>query len=162
MLVVTMLRPRMSLAEFPALMHELQTPPQAPDRLTNPTHTKQSDNLTIAMYLRDDWPSMPDGEPYDGKNLLQLTLDGKSPFDRVWDVRLLIQEIEEHLYMKVTDIHFVDKGSNNYVSELSDHNAPTEKIPHLTHGKGLPYQDPGQGSRPGCSFSSQRCQHARL
>ncbi|KAK3377207.1 3-hydroxybutyryl-CoA dehydratase [Lasiosphaeria ovina] len=52
--------------------------------------------------------------PYDGKNLLQLTLDGKSPFGRVWDVRLLIQEIEENPNTTVTDIPFIDKGSNNY------------------------------------------------
>ena len=69
----------------------------------------------FAMSWRDDWPSTPDGKPYDGMNLLQLTLAGKSPFGEVWDVRLLIREIEENLNTRVADIPFVDKGSNNYV-----------------------------------------------
>lgn len=60
---------------------------------------------------------MPDGKPYDGMNLLQLTLDGKSPFSGVWDVRLLIRVIEENLNTKVTDIPCITKGPNNYVSE---------------------------------------------
>ena len=59
---------------------------------------------------------MPDGSPYDGKHLLSLTRSGKSPFDGVWDVRLLIREIEKHLNTQVTAIPFVDKGSNSYVS----------------------------------------------
>jgi hypothetical protein len=40
---------------------------------------------------------------------------GKSPFDGVWDARLLIREVEESLNAQVTDIPFI-KGSNNYVS----------------------------------------------
>jgi len=75
----------------------------------------------FAMGWRDDWPSMPDGKPYDGMNLLQLTLDGKSPFGGVWDVRLLLQEIEENLSTRVADIPFIDKGSNNYVRLSSDY-----------------------------------------
>lgn len=43
------------------------------------------------MSWRDDWPSIPDGKLYDGMNRLQRTLDDKSPFGRVWDVRLLIR-----------------------------------------------------------------------
>jgi hypothetical protein len=68
------------------------------------------------MGFEDDWPSMPDGKPYDGTRLLQLTRAGNSPFDGVWDVRLLISEIEEKLNAKVTDIPSINKGSNNYVS----------------------------------------------
>lgn len=49
---------------------------------------------------------------YADMNLLQLTLTGKSPFGGLWDVRLLIQEIEENLDIRVTDITFIDKGSN--------------------------------------------------
>jgi hypothetical protein len=48
-------------------------------------------------------------------NLLHLTLDGKSPFGEVWDVSLLIREIEENLSTRVADISFVHKGSKNYV-----------------------------------------------
>ncbi len=59
---------------------------------------------------------MPDGEPYDGKHILRLTRAGKSPFNGVWDVRLLVQELKENLQMHVTSISFIDKGSNNYVS----------------------------------------------
>lgn len=72
------------------------------------------------MGWRDDWPSTPDGESYDGMNLLQLTFDGNSPFSDVWDVRLPIREIEENLSTRVADIPFVDKGSNNYVRVLPD------------------------------------------
>ncbi|KAK0623688.1 hypothetical protein B0T14DRAFT_582569 [Immersiella caudata] len=43
---------------------------------------------------------MSDGKPYDGKNILQLALDGKSPFAGAWDVELLIREIEEQLNTK--------------------------------------------------------------
>jgi hypothetical protein len=65
------------------------------------------------MGWRDGCPSAPDGKPYDGTNLLHLTLDGKSPFGEVWDIPLLIREIEESLSTRVADIPFVDKGSNN-------------------------------------------------
>lgn len=68
------------------------------------------------MGSRDDWPSMLDGSQYDGKQLLTLVRDGKSPFQGLWDVNLLIHEIEEHTNTQVVDIPVVDKGSNNYVS----------------------------------------------
>jgi hypothetical protein len=58
---------------------------------------------------------MVDGQQYDGKKLMQLIRDGKSPFHGVWDVKLLIKEIEENLDTKVVDIPYVGKGSNNYV-----------------------------------------------
>jgi hypothetical protein len=70
------------------------------------------------MYWRDEWPSTPSGKPYDGKHLLDLVRRGKSPFCGVWDVRLLIREIEEQLNTKVTDIPIIAKGSNNYVSSF--------------------------------------------
>lgn len=47
---------------------------------------------------------------------MDLVLNNKSPFHGVWDVKLLIQEIEEKLNTQVTDIPIVDTGSNNYVS----------------------------------------------
>jgi hypothetical protein len=77
------------------------------------------------MGWRDEWPLMENGQPYDGKNLMQLIRDGKSPFQDVWDVNLLIQEIEEKLDTKVVDIPYVGKGSNNYVcAGLSMHAKP--------------------------------------
>ena len=68
------------------------------------------------MSVRDDWPKMPDGSDFDGKQLLTLLRSGNSPMRPVWDVNLLIREIEENLRIKVIDIPFVSKGSNNYVS----------------------------------------------
>ena len=59
---------------------------------------------------------MPDGSDFDGEQLLTLVRGGNSPFQRVWDVNLLIQEIEETLGFRVIDIPNVDKGSNYYVS----------------------------------------------
>jgi hypothetical protein len=75
-------------------------------------HTPQH----ITMGWRDEWPSMSDGNQYDGKQLLDLVRNGNSPFHEVWAVRLLILEIEENLNAQVTDIPIVNKGSNNYVS----------------------------------------------
>ncbi|KAF3911815.1 hypothetical protein AA313_de0207853 [Arthrobotrys entomopaga] len=66
------------------------------------------------MGFRDDWPKMPDGTDFNGKQLLTLVLNGKSPFQRVWDVKLLIREIEENLGAQVINIPTVSKGSNNY------------------------------------------------
>jgi hypothetical protein len=68
------------------------------------------------MYIDDDWPKMPDGSDFDGKQLLALVRSGKSPFHGVWDVNLLIQEIEENLDTQMIDIPAIYKGSNNYVS----------------------------------------------
>lgn len=68
------------------------------------------------MYGHDEWPKMPDGNDFDGKQLLTLVRSGNSPFHGLWDVNLLIREIEEHLDAHVIDIPFIYKGSNNYVS----------------------------------------------
>lgn len=71
------------------------------------------------MYLEDDWPKMPDGTDFDGKQLLCLIRSGKSPF--AWDVNLLVREIEEKLGTEVVDIPFMYSGSNNYVSSPNVH-----------------------------------------
>jgi hypothetical protein len=68
------------------------------------------------MSFRDDWPKMPDDSDFDGKQLLALVRSGNSPFHGVWDVNLLIREIEENLGAEVIDIPVILKGSNNYVS----------------------------------------------
>jgi len=68
------------------------------------------------MAFRDDWPKMPDGSDFDGQQLLPLVRNGNSPFHGVWDVNLLIREIEQNLGTKVIDIPATYKGSNNYVS----------------------------------------------
>jgi hypothetical protein len=70
------------------------------------------------MGWRDEWPSMADGRAYDGKRLLELVRNNESPFHGVWDVNLLIAEIEESLNTKVIDIQTIDKGSNNYVRSV--------------------------------------------
>jgi hypothetical protein len=59
---------------------------------------------------------MPDGSDFDGEQLLTLVHSGSRPFHGVWDVCLLIREIEENLSAQVIDIPAVSKGSNNYVS----------------------------------------------
>ncbi|KAM0800334.1 3-hydroxybutyryl-CoA dehydratase [Usnea florida] len=66
------------------------------------------------MYICDDWPEMPDGSPFDGKQLLTLVRSGNSPMSRVWDVNLLIRETEEVLGSEVIDIPTVNTGSNFY------------------------------------------------
>jgi hypothetical protein len=72
--------------------------------------------LTLNYYIMstyDEWPKMPDGCDFDGKQLLTLVRNGTSPFP--WDVNLLIQEVEEKLGTRVIDIPSVYSGSNNYV-----------------------------------------------
>ncbi|KAK0713928.1 hypothetical protein B0T26DRAFT_813701 [Lasiosphaeria miniovina] len=49
------------------------------------------------MAWPDEWLTMPNGEPYDGKDLLNLVHSGKSPFDGTWDVKLLVYETEDEL-----------------------------------------------------------------
>lgn len=66
-------------------------------------------------YCGDDWPVMPDGSEYDGKQLLTLVREGRSPFQGDWDVNLLIEEIEEKLSTRVLDIPMVYDGANYYV-----------------------------------------------
>jgi len=67
-------------------------------------------------YLGDDWPKMPDGSRFDGKQLLTLVRSGNNPFHEFWDVNVLIQEVEEKLGTRVIDIPKISRGSNNYVS----------------------------------------------
>ncbi|KAL7970401.1 3-hydroxybutyryl-CoA dehydratase [Trichoderma sp. SZMC 28014] len=57
---------------------------------------------------------MPDGTDFDGRHLLALVRDGKSPFHEQWDVNLLVQEIEKNLNVQVDDIPYVSQGSNCY------------------------------------------------
>ena len=64
------------------------------------------------MAFRDESPI-----GFDGTGLLPLVRSGRSPFQDVWDVNLLIREIEDHL-ASVVDIPAVGKGSNNYVRFL--------------------------------------------
>ena len=68
------------------------------------------------FYFGDDWPKMPDGSEFDGTKLSDLVLSGSSPFQGIWDVNLLIREVEDNLGAQVIDIPFVSSGSNNYVS----------------------------------------------
>ncbi|EPE06693.1 3-hydroxybutyryl- dehydratase [Ophiostoma piceae UAMH 11346] len=66
------------------------------------------------MSFRDEWPTMPDGRDFDGKQLLDLVRSNKSPFQSVWDVNQLVGEVEKALGAQVVDIPVVYKGSNNY------------------------------------------------
>ncbi|KAL4947814.1 hypothetical protein BDW69DRAFT_177642 [Aspergillus filifer] len=79
------------------------------------------------MYLRDDWPTTPDGNPYDGKNLLNLVIDNISPFGGLWDVRQLLGEIERNLRSRIVDIPLVVRGSCHavcYGIYITLHNQP--------------------------------------
>ncbi|OBT66610.1 hypothetical protein VE03_03960 [Pseudogymnoascus sp. 23342-1-I1] len=85
------------------------------------------------MSVADDWPQMPDGSDFDGKQLLTLVRSGNSPFLGVWDVNLLIQEIEENLDTQVVDIPQLYNGSNNYGFHLKLSNRP-DVIARLARG----------------------------
>lgn len=61
---------------------------------------------------------------FDGKQLLSLVRSGNNPFHGVWDVNLLIREIEENLSTQVIDIPIIYKGSNNYGFHLKLSNRP--------------------------------------
>ena len=76
------------------------------------------------MYLCDDWPQMPDDSDFDGEHLLTLIRSGNSPFHGVWDVNLLLREIEDNLVTKVIDIPLLSKGSHNYGFHFQLSNQP--------------------------------------
>lgn len=69
-------------------------------------------------YLGDHWPQMSDGSQWDGRNLLDLFGRGQSPFGPVWDVSLLLQEVEDKAGATVVGVPRVHTGANNYVRIL--------------------------------------------
>lgn len=96
------------------------------------------------MYICDDWPQVSDGSDFDGEQLLTLVRSGNSPFRGVWDVNLLIREVEENLGGQVIDIPAVSRGSNNYVS-----------FPVCNHHNPLPFIDEAEvGYRLGFSYQA--------
>ena len=68
------------------------------------------------MYYCDEWPKIPDGNDFDSKQLLSLVRSGNSPFKGLWNVNLLIREIEENLNTQVIEMPVISMGSNNHVS----------------------------------------------
>jgi hypothetical protein len=70
----------------------------------------------LNMYTLDEWPLLPDGTAFDGKQLLALASSDSSPFKGTWDVNLFFKEVQEVLESEVVDIIVISKGSNNYVS----------------------------------------------
>lgn len=66
-------------------------------------------------YVGDDWPKGPGGRDWDGKDLLDLTGKGVSPFRETWDVQLLFREIESMFNSSVVDVPSVYYGTNNFV-----------------------------------------------
>lgn len=66
-------------------------------------------------YVGDDWPKGPDGDDWDGKDLLDLTRKGMSPFRKTWDVQILFREIENITHSSVVDVPSVYHGTNNFV-----------------------------------------------
>ncbi|KFY40065.1 hypothetical protein V494_03676 [Pseudogymnoascus sp. VKM F-4513 (FW-928)] len=85
------------------------------------------------MSADDDWPQMPDGTDFDGKQLLTPVRNGNSPFHKAWNVELLIQEIEKNLDTQVVDIPTVYHGSNNYGFHFRLSNRP-DAIARLARG----------------------------
>ncbi|PUU77943.1 3-hydroxybutyryl-CoA dehydratase [Tuber borchii] len=85
------------------------------------------------MYYRDEWPKMPEGNDFDGKHLLSLVRSGNSPFEGLWDVNLLIREIEENLDTQVIEIPDISNGSNNYGLHLKLSNHP-DIVARLSRG----------------------------
>lgn len=83
-------------------------------------------------YRSDDWPSMPDGTEWDGKNLFELLREGKSPLKHVWDANLLLQEVETRFQAQVVDIPQVHYGANNYVSSSHAVDVVMDLLPVLT------------------------------
>lgn len=95
------------------------------------------------MSVRDEWPQMTDGSDFDDKELLTLIRSGNSPFHGVWDVNLLLREIEENLGGQVSDIPVVSSGSNNYVSfPVCNHHNPIPFIAEteVRYHLGVSYQ----------------------
>ena len=111
------------------------------------------------MAFRDDWPKMQDGIDYDGKQLLTLVRSGNSPFHGVWDVNLLIREVEENLCTEVIDIPVVYKGSNNYASFSFRSSLYVES--EVGWRTGIPPQAI-ESTRHCGAIGSWRCQHAQL
>ncbi|KAG6362093.1 hypothetical protein INS49_010322 [Diaporthe citri] len=62
----------------------------------------------------DDRPLMPHGTEWNGKDLLGLVRDDSSPFANIWDVRILLEEVETQVQAQVVDIPEVHAGANNY------------------------------------------------
>lgn len=71
---------------------------------------------TSRRWYEELWPQMPDGSPWDGLNLLSLVRSGASPFEDVFDVNLLIQEVEEATQAQIVDVPEVIEGISHYVS----------------------------------------------
>ncbi len=115
------------------------------------------------MYDCDYWPKMPDGSDYDGKQLLSLVRDGNSPFHGLWDVNLLVREIEKNLGAQVIDVPVISKGSNNYVSWLYLKSLSSDSIPRLDFAWhiGSPRQAV-ESTRHRSTSRTWRCQHAGL
>lgn len=67
-------------------------------------------------YVGDDWPKMADGSVFDDTEFSALVRRGNSPFQGIWDVNLLIREVEDSLGAQMINIPFVFSGSNNDVS----------------------------------------------
>ncbi|RSL51519.1 hypothetical protein CEP54_011390 [Fusarium duplospermum] len=70
-------------------------------------------------YFEDDYPQAPDGSEWNGLNLLDLLKRNQSPFNPIWDVNLLLQEVEEKLGAKVTDVPRVYTRVENYDFDLT-------------------------------------------
>jgi len=114
------------------------------------------------MYVGDDWPKVQDGIDFDGKHLLTLVRSGNSPFHGVWDVNLLIREIEENLSTQVIDIPRVSKGANNYVRSSCLLSSESDSVLRLRlGGAGFPPEAIESTRRRG-AFGLLRCQHAQL
>lgn len=69
-------------------------------------------------YRGDEWPILPNGQEYNGLDLLALVRNGHNLFKNL-DVNLVIREVEDALGATIADIPTVTKGSNNLVRRCS-------------------------------------------
>jgi hypothetical protein len=114
------------------------------------------------------------GSDFDGKQLLCLVRQGQSPFEGLWDVSLLIREIEENLPAKVVDIplmfevaayKLLDSERDIMVSRLLYHRAPVQdpgprlKIPEGIHGRRLLVFEMAAGEN---NVWSELCPHSKV
>lgn len=72
-------------------------------------------DTSLDDYRFDDWPKGQDGSDWDGKNLFGLLHDGDNPFKKTFNVRSLLDEVEQRVQAQPVDIPCVHSGSNNYV-----------------------------------------------
>lgn len=66
--------------------------------------------------VRERWPQLPDGTYITGPKLFELIQDD-SPVPPLWDLRSVIEEVEENFGADVEDVTAFECGYANQVSQ---------------------------------------------